>query len=195
MKPAVLHETWAGIAFWTMVAVTAVYDFALSARHRVERDARKDRGQVPLTLAIIVGLVAAVEIAANVPSLELPGGAGWPVVVGLVITWSGFALRVWAVRTLGRFFTKTLTVSADQPVIDSGPYAFVRHPSYTGLLATSFGFGLMLGNLLSILVAFGIPAFAFVWRIRVEERMLRDSLGARYAAYAANRKRLVPGIW
>jgi protein-S-isoprenylcysteine O-methyltransferase Ste14 len=195
VKPAVLNETWAGIAFWTTVAVTSLYDFALSAGHRVDREARKDRGQVPLTLAVAGGLFAAVVIAGNVHSLELPGSASWPVVAGLIVAWSGFALRVWAVTTLGRFFTKTLTVSAEQPVIDSGPYAFVRHPSYTGLLATSFGFGLMLGNVLSLAVCFGASTGAFVWRIQVEERMLRRGLGAPYEAYAATRKRLVPGVW
>ena len=183
------------MAFWTTVAATAIYDFALSARHRVARDARRDRGQVPLTLVIIAGLVAAVVIAGNVHSLELPGGASWPVIAGLAIAWAGFGLRIWAVRTLGRFFTKTLTVTAGQPVVQSGPYAFVRHPSYTGLLTTSFGFGLMLGNLLSLVVCFGSSTFAFVWRIRVEERMLRGALGERYARYAASHKRLVPGVW
>jgi protein-S-isoprenylcysteine O-methyltransferase Ste14 len=183
------------MAFWATVAVTAFYDFAISARHRVEREARKDRGQVPLTLAVAGGVVAAVVIAANVHSFEMPGGAGWPVVAGLAVAWGGFALRVWAVTTLGHFFTKTLAVSADQPVIDSGPYAFVRHPSYTGLLATSFGYGLMLGNWLSLVVCFGASTVAFVGRIRVEERMLHTALGARYEAYAAERKRLVPGVW
>ena len=53
----------------------------------------------------------------------------------------------------------------------------------------------MLGNLLSLAVYFGASTVAFVWRIRVEERMLGAALGAPYEAYAATRKRLLPGIW
>lgn len=195
MKPFVLHEAWAAVAFWVTVAITAIYDLAISVRHRVDRESRADRGQTPLTLAVAGGIAGAVLIAGHVDSLNLPGGGSWPVVAGLAIAWLGFGVRVWAVTTLGRYFTKTLTVAAGQPVIDSGPYAVVRHPSYTGLLATSFGLGLALDNVLSLAVCFGTTTVAFVWRIRVEERMLRDALGERYEAYAASRRRLVPGVW
>jgi protein-S-isoprenylcysteine O-methyltransferase Ste14 len=195
LKPAVLHDTGAAIAFWATLAITTIYDFAISARHRVPAGESADRGQLPLTLAAIGAIGGAVAVAGNAHSLELPGGRWWPVLAGLGIAWAGFAVRVWAVRTLGEYFTKTLRVRADQPVIESGPYAFVRHPSYTGLLTTMFGYGLALGNWLSIALCFGITTIAFVIRISDEERMLRGELGERYEAYATTRKRLLPGVW
>lgn len=195
MSPAVLHHAGAAIAFWATLAITSIFDLALSARHRVSAEARADRGQLPLTLAVAGAIVAAVLVAGRVDSLELPAGRWWPVVAGLAIAWAGFALRVWAVLTLGEYFTKTLMVQPDQAVIDSGPYALVRHPSYTGLLATTFGFGLALGNALSLVLCFGVSTIAFVIRISSEERMLRSELGERYEAYAASRKRLLPGVW
>jgi protein-S-isoprenylcysteine O-methyltransferase Ste14 len=195
LRPAVLYDTWAAIAFWATLGTTSLYDFAISARHRVPAEARADRGQGPLTLAVIGGIGAAILAAGRVHSLDLPGSRSWPVVAGLTVAWVGFAVRVWAVRTLGQYFTKTLTIQPDQAVIDSGPYALVRHPSYTGLLATTFGFGLALGNLLSIALCFGITTIAFVIRISSEERMLRSALGERYEAFAATRKRLLPGVW
>jgi len=54
--------------------------------------------------------------------------------VGLVLMGAGLMLRWWSVTHLGRSFTVDVAVSADQPVVDSGPYRWIRHPSYTGML-------------------------------------------------------------
>ncbi len=195
MRPAVLNDTWPAIAFWATVAVTLGYDLVLSATRHVEPGAAKDHAQIWLHLAVTAGLVLAIWVAPEAHSLDMPGGRIWPVVAGFVVAWAGFAFRVWAIRTLGRYFTKTLTTVEDQPVIDTGPYAYVRHPSYTGLVAILLGIGLMLGNWLSVLLCFGTTLVAFAYRIVVEERMLRSELGEPYERYAATHRRLVPGVW
>lgn len=195
MRPIVLHELWAGIAFWATVVITLGYDLALSATRHVEAGAAKDRAQVPLHIAVGVGVALAIWLAPSVHSLDMPGGTTWPVAAGFIIAWKGFLFRVWAIRTLGKYFTKTLTTVEDQPVIDTGPYALVRHPSYTGLIATMFGIGLMLGNWLSLALCFGTTLVAFTFRMLSEERMLRAELGPPYEAYAATHKRLIPGVW
>ncbi len=195
MRPAVLHDTWAAVAFWTTVAVTLGYDLVLSATRHVEAAAAKDRAQLPLHLAVGAGVTAAIWLAPAAHDLDTPGGRMWPVVIGFAIAWAGFSFRVWSIRTLGRYFTKTLTTVEDQPVIDSGPYAYVRHPSYTGLVATMLGIGLMLGNWLSLVLCFGTTFVAFTLRMLSEERMLRRELGEPYERYAASRKRLIPGVW
>jgi protein-S-isoprenylcysteine O-methyltransferase Ste14 len=177
------------------MAITLGYDLVLSATRHVEAEAAKDRAQVPLHVVCAVGVVLATWIAPTVHSLDLPGDRIWPVAAGFVVAWAGFALRIWAIRTLGSYFTKTLTTVANQPVIDTGPYAVVRHPSYTGLVTIMLGIGLMLGNCLSIVLSFGVTLAAFVWRIGPEERMLRAELGAPYGEYAATHKRLIPGVW
>ena len=190
-----LHETLPAIAFWSTMAVTLGYDLVLSATRHVEADAAKDRAQLPLHIAVTAGLWAAIGIATAAHGLDMPGGRIWPVAAGFAIAWAGFAFRVWAIRTLGRYFTKTLTTVSGQPVIDFGPYRMVRHPSYTGLVAILFGIGLMLGNWLSLLLCFGTTFVAFTFRMLSEERMLRRELGEPYERYAATRKRLIPGVW
>jgi protein-S-isoprenylcysteine O-methyltransferase Ste14 len=177
------------------MAITLGYDLVLSATRHVDANAAKDRAQVPLHIVCTVGVVLAVWVGPSVHSLDLPGNRTWPVVAGFALAWAGFAIRVWAIRTLGRYFTKTLTTVTGQPVIDTGPYAVVRHPSYTGLVAIMLGLGLMLGNWLSILLSGGVTLAAFAWRIGPEEHMLRAELGAPYDEYAATRKRLIPGLW
>src|SRR5579859_2144839 len=55
----------------------------------------------------------------------------WPK-LGLGLMVMGLGLKWWAMRTLGRFYTRTLRARADQPVVEGGPYRYVRHPGYLG---------------------------------------------------------------
>jgi len=122
-----------------------------------------------------------------------PGAA--PFAAGLLILVAGLVLRGWAIKTLGDYFTGRVMVSADQPVITAGPYRLLRHPSYTGLLLACAGTGLAAANWISVAAMVVLPLAALLWRIHAEENALLSTLGSRYAAYAAQRKRLVPLIW
>lgn len=114
---------------------------------------------------------------------------------GLVILVTGLVLRGWSIKTLDEYFTGTVMVSPDQPVITVGPYRVLRHPSYTGLLLAFIGVGLAAANWVSLAATFLLPLAAVLWRIRAEERALLTVLGDRYRAYAAQHKRLIPLIW
>ena len=104
------------------------------------------------------------------------------------------AVRAWSVRTLGEFFTVDVTVAANQRVIEDGPYARVRHPSYTGMLMAILGSASR--STVGCRRRSAVPALAAVVnRIRHEEAMLRRELGEPYKAYAKRTARLVPGIW
>lgn len=157
--------------------------------------ARADRGSV---LAVVVGLVAGLVVAvwtrSAVPGAGLPGG--WATfVLGIALMWLGILLRQWSVWTLGRSFTVVVRVAEGQSVVSHGPYRWVRHPSYTGLMLTLVGLGVALGNWLSVLALLVLPLLGIIVRIRVEERALLDALGEPYQQYAASRRRLVPGVW
>jgi protein-S-isoprenylcysteine O-methyltransferase Ste14 len=115
--------------------------------------------------------------------------------MGLVLMALGVFVRQWSILTLGRFFTADVRVSARQPVIDSGPYRWVRHPSYTGLIIFSIGFALALTNFISLAILAVVPTIGLIARIHFEERALVASLGEPYSRYAATHKRLIPGVW
>jgi protein-S-isoprenylcysteine O-methyltransferase Ste14 len=185
----------AGIGFGVAIVVFVLDEVWIAARTAGSRAPRRDRGTKSLiSLAIFVAVFVAVELSARWSG----GTMSWPWLpycLGAVLVVSGVAIRVWAVLTLGRWFTTVVRVAEDQQVVTDGPYRWVRHPSYLGLLLTLAGLGLMLTDWASLLVAVLLPLATLVWRIRVEERALRDGLGARYAEYAAGRKRLVPGVW
>jgi protein-S-isoprenylcysteine O-methyltransferase Ste14 len=99
---------------------------------------------------------------------------------GVVVMWLGLALRVWAIAALASAFRTTVEVEPGQTVVSSGPYRWVRHPSYAGLLLIVAGFGAVLGNWLSLTACVVLPLPAILWRIHVEEAELNRVLGEAY---------------
>ena len=115
--------------------------------------------------------------------------------VGLVLFSLGLAWRWWAIVHLGRFFTVDVAIAADHRVVDTGPYRWMRHPSYTGLIIAFLGYGMCLCNWVSLLVLLVPITWAMRGRIVVEEAALDASLGESYAEYSRRTKRLLPGIY
>jgi protein-S-isoprenylcysteine O-methyltransferase Ste14 len=116
-------------------------------------------------------------------------------VTGLVVMCVGIALRQWAVALLGAYFTVDVRVHPGQTVVERGPYRWVRHPSYAGLILTFIGLGLALGNWAALAVLAVVPTVGLVVRIKTEERALFEGLGEPYRRFAATRPRLFPGVW
>jgi protein-S-isoprenylcysteine O-methyltransferase len=115
--------------------------------------------------------------------------------IGLVLMLAGLLLRWWAIRYLGHLFTVDVAVAPGQPVIDSGPYKLIRHPSYTGALLVVVGVALCFGNFVSALVLIVTNAALILRRIRVEEAALARGLGSSYLDYMMRTKRLFPGVY
>jgi protein-S-isoprenylcysteine O-methyltransferase Ste14 len=181
--------------FAAQVAAFAVTEVWIRVRTRRTTAAAHDRGsRLAIALGIGAGVASAILVAAHWSGGTLPAAWAW-FVLGMFVTAAGIALRIWAVVTLGRFFTTQVRISADQSVVTTGPYHWVRHPSYSALLLEVAGLGLALTNWLSFLCAVALPLPPLVWRIHIEEAALRTGLGAAYEEYAADRKRLVPGVW
>jgi protein-S-isoprenylcysteine O-methyltransferase Ste14 len=118
----------------------AISEVSIRVRSAASRSGSKvDHGSIVAVLvAMTIGVLAAVWFEARVPAAKI-SYQGVTLAVGLVAMWLGIALRQWAVWTLGRLFTIVVRVEANQTVVATGPYRWVRHPSYTGLLMTLFG--------------------------------------------------------
>jgi protein-S-isoprenylcysteine O-methyltransferase Ste14 len=115
------------------------------------------------------------------------------IVLGDILFVVGF-LFVGRVYRENTYTSATIEIHEGQHVIDTGPYAFVRHPMYSGALLYMFGTPLALGSYVGLL---GVVLMAFViaWRLIDEERMLVRELRG-YAEYRQRvRWRLLPGVW
>jgi protein-S-isoprenylcysteine O-methyltransferase Ste14 len=131
-------------------------------------------------------------------ALLFPGSAvmsGRPAVFigGLVLMLAGMALRFYSIRVLGTSFTCEVSTRPGQQVIDSGPYRWVRHPSYTGGLLTVLGVLVCCCNVVSP-AALIVAVAGYANRIRVEERALARDLGTEYSDYMRRTKRLIPFV-
>jgi protein-S-isoprenylcysteine O-methyltransferase Ste14 len=180
-----------------LVATSIVWvllELRQSRNYRPEAVAADKGSRFVLQFAAVVGVAAAIRVARATPATAIhPAGVlAW---IGLGILWCGIALRLWSFRTLGRYFTFTVQTSGDQPVITTGPYRLIRHPSYAGILLAVMGLSVLIGNWLSVVSLTAVVACGLAYRITVEERALLRDLGDNYRDYAATRRRLVPFIW
>jgi protein-S-isoprenylcysteine O-methyltransferase Ste14 len=176
------------IAGWAVLELGLRVHERLQGRGGAARD-RATRALIAVTLGIAVA-VAAVTATQAAPQIAGPYRA-----TGLIVMWLGLGIRVWAIATLGRAFRTTVEVDPGQAVVSSGPYRWVRHPSYSGLLLFVIGCGLAAGNWLALVVCALLPLPALLRRIQVEEAELISVLGDRYRVYQAQTKRLIPGLW
>jgi Putative protein-S-isoprenylcysteine methyltransferase len=113
--------------------------------------------------------------------------------IGFVIF--GFALRQWAISALGLFFAPTVRIIRRHKLILHGPYAYLRHPSYTGALMLLFGIAIASQSLEAIVIATILLIPAYMYRIHVEERALRLRFGKHYDAYRKRTWALVPYLF
>jgi protein-S-isoprenylcysteine O-methyltransferase Ste14 len=190
------EQPGANIAFWTLFGLFALGEYVLRFRSRFNRSgARAERWSLLVVVAAVVGgMLGGFALASG--NTGAIGSGRWPLfILGLVLMAAGVFLRQWAILALGRFFTVDVRVHSDQTVVQRGPYRWVRHPSYSGLLIFFVGVGLALSNWLSLIILAVVPAAGLLVRIRSEERALLAALGDEYRRYAATRRRLFPGVW
>lgn len=112
---------------------------------------------------------------------------------GAAVTLAGVFFAIWAREHLGKNWSRSVTVKQDHELITSGPYALVRHPIYTGILTGFLGSAMAEGQVRS-LIAFVLVAAVLWFKLRLEERWMRDTFGDSYAAYARRVAALVPYV-
>ncbi len=176
-----------GLTYFVSELVLAVT--RLSSAKAASKDAHSLR---LLWVVIGVSIWLSIHLHTSRPDAALPESFA---LTGYAIFVIGILLRWYSIIHLGRFFTIDVAIAADHQLVDTGPYRFLRHPSYTGALLAFAGFALVMRNWASV-VAITVPIFlAFLYRIHVEERALLAALGDRYRAYMQRTKRLIPFVY
>ena len=146
----------------------------------------------------LIGISYAGAVALIVVTSVTNAGAFTNIVVGLVgvaLMLLGLGLRFWSMGVLGRYYSRTLRVVDGQRVVREGPYRLVRHPGYLSSLCIWVGSALGFQNLI-LICTFSVGfAAVYVYRIRVEEKMLSNEFGIEYADYVAKSWKLIPFIY
>ena len=174
----------------------------ITRRSRSKTGTKQDKSTlgmiwVVIALSILAGILVTRSTflwVNGVWMFELPHGQAVRVAAKVLFA-AGLILRWWAILTLGRFFTVDVTIERDHELVERGPFRWVRHPSYTGVLLAFLGWSLTLLNWAAMAVVL-VPIFAaFVRRMNVEEEALARALGERYEQYMERTSRLVPFIY
>jgi protein-S-isoprenylcysteine O-methyltransferase Ste14 len=186
----------AGLLFLVIISAWGMME--LSQRSQASREGATRIGGTAGRIAFLACIIAGTAVADLTPRV-FPAAAIRPAVgsfaAGLVVLLAGLVLRGWSFKALGQYFTHVVMVSSDQPVVATGPYRVLRHPSYTGIILIVTGIGLAAANWADLAGLLLITLPPLLWRIHVEENALRATVGDRYRAYAASHKRLVPLVW
>jgi protein-S-isoprenylcysteine O-methyltransferase Ste14 len=113
--------------------------------------------------------------------------------IGLVLCVAGLVVCIWARFTLGRNWSGVVTLKGGHELITRGPYAWVRHPIYTGLLAMFVGTVIVFGQIAGIIA---VPLVFFgIWiKLRYEEKLMLQKFPEEYAAYQQRVRRLIPFV-
>lgn len=198
MPALIVQSQFHATVLYIALAVCYVPDWIGAFIQRPEKGAvKRDRGSHFLLVAcMIVGVVAAFFIVNIRPSIATIGWNARVVFwVGIALMLAGLAFRWYAIRVLGKYFTRDVATRADQQVVERGPYRWIRHPSYSGSLLAVLGFGLATTNWLALIVAVGFALAGYAYRVRVEEQALSRDLGDRYCNYMRRTRRFIPFVW
>ena len=184
------------ITFVSVIVLSRVSEAVGIYWRRSKRDptARQaDRGSlVVMSLVTGGGVIVACVLAAIWTGAAILWLRQEVTIAGIVVILLGTALRWWAIVTLGRYFTIDVAVRSTQSVVQSGPYRFVRHPSYTAILIMLLGVSLALANWASLVVMLASGLIGLLYRVRVEERALVEALGQPYRDYMRTTTRFIP---
>jgi protein-S-isoprenylcysteine O-methyltransferase Ste14 len=149
------------------------------------------RHRAPLMLAAL--LLAAPRWVPRVLTRRfLPVGWFFPV-LGVILLATGLGFTVWARRHLGRNWSASVMVKEGHALVRTGPYRYVRHPIYSGLLLAFVGMAVTIGEwrgLVAVLLAW----VSFGVKSRAEERRMRETF-PEYAEYARGTAAIVPLVY
>ena len=164
------------------------------------RAAKVHRRKGRLSSVVWIWLVIAVSIIAANAALFLdpprfPGNSSIYTAITAILILTGIGFRWWAIISLGRFFSVDIALQEQHQIVQEGPYRWIRHPAYTGLLIIFLGMGIAFNNWVSfILIVIPITTL-FLYRIKIEEDVLSERLGMAYLEYRKKTKRLLPGVF
>jgi protein-S-isoprenylcysteine O-methyltransferase Ste14 len=178
--PKVIPLLWLAWALYWLVA-------AAGAKRTERRESLGSRlaHLIPLTIAAVL------LWPWRVAGLHLYERTDLVRVIGTVVVAAGLGFAVWARLHIGRNWSGTVTVKEGHELIRTGPYRFVRHPIYTGLILAVLGTAFVLTRPRGF-VAVAI-VFLSLWRkSRLEERWMEETFGEAYARYRAEVAGIVP---
>lgn len=176
---------------WMVAEIRLVRKVAKNCQDVIDGE-RRSQGWLWLS---VMGSISLALLFKNLAWLPIPieyMSRQW---LAITLCATGLGLRYWAVVNLGRFFSTHVLIQHQHQLITHGPYQWIRHPAYTGLLLALTGAGWAMGDLLALLVLTVIPFIAFKSRIAMEEKTMTKQFGQQYLVYSDKTYKLFPLLY
>jgi protein-S-isoprenylcysteine O-methyltransferase Ste14 len=164
-------------------------------RAKVSRKAAifQDRGSMVILIGLQwTGLALNFALVGWLPAAAITWQPAIFFAVGIICMLLGVGMRWAAIRTLGKYFTRDVAVSADQPVVQHGLYRVIRHPAYSGTILTMLGLGLATGNWAGWICLLACVFLGHFYRVIIEEQALIRTIGQPYIDYMRRTRRFIP---
>jgi protein-S-isoprenylcysteine O-methyltransferase Ste14 len=173
----------------------AIY-WAIAARSRKPSAERQDFAGRTVHLGLLaLGAVFLIGIRKPYPlDVRIVPLGAVPEIVGGILCVGGLAVAIWARRTLADNWSASVSFRKGHELVVGGPYGYVRHPIYAGLLLMLLGTTLALGRLHAV-IGLAACAVSFWIKIRQEEALMMRHFPRSYIEYRHCTKALVPFIW
>ena len=188
--------TLVAAAAWCVLVVVWLIGYVARARTPDMPRARSHLTlQVPAACLLLVSFALLLNAHSYNLRMQVTPPSGLLGAIGAALAVAGVGFCVWARIALGHNWSGlVMMVREGHQLVQTGPYAIVRHPIYTGMFAAILGTALTLGTLASwIAVASGL--FGILLRVDVEERLMASEFGAAHAAYRSRTRQLIPFVW
>jgi protein-S-isoprenylcysteine O-methyltransferase Ste14 len=184
--------------FWLTLGTSwAMIEIAIALQTRVKfstTGSLEYRSERLIWVVVAIALIASLAIK-QMHLAALPIEPSIRQICAIVVFISGLGLRCYAVFSLGQFFSTTVVTQDKHILIKVGPYRFIRHPAYTGLLVSFFAAGFAMGDGLALLILFCPVAYVLMQRINIEEQWLTGHFGKTYKEYCLHTKKLIPWVY
>ena len=147
-----------------------------------------------LTFLIAIVLLSTTRIPLPWLYRQLWPSGFLPFWLGAALTVAGLLFAVWAREHLGRNWSSSVTIKQGHELITTGPYAVVRHPIYTGILAGFLGMAIAISQVRGFIVV-ALIFLVFWLKLRMEEQWMRSQFGETYTTYSRHTAALVPYLF
>lgn len=191
-------QGWLYIGLYTLIGAVAFFFIPLD----VIKERMNPKGSIKFEEKLFfAGYVPATVSIIIIGALDA-GRFGWspkfPAILYILfafISVFAYVILIWSILT-NLYFSSVVRIQKDrgQKVVETGPYAYIRHPGYTAGIINAVGMSLLLGSLYALIPA-GIIILLFIFRIHFEEKLLKKELEG-YKEYTKKVKyKLLPKIW
>lgn len=116
-------------------------------------------------------------------------------IIGTIFLIAGSIFRIWCINILGKSFTAVVKTHSTQQLIQSGPYRYIRHPSYLGAYLAIIGSTVLMHTFVATILAILLMLVVYHFRIRYEEKALIEEFGEQYQLYQISTRRLIPFVY